>query len=241
MCTVTIIPKANNGFVLTSNRDEAPNRVSIAPDFYITNGVKMVFPKDEVAGGTWIGLSEKNRVVCVLNGGFKWHERKLSYRKSRGVVAKDLMIADDIEDTIETYNLQDIEPFTIIIIDWNVSLKFYELVWDGENKHFKPLPPEPKIWSSSTLYSEDMKQERLGWFESFKNNHALDETSILKFHKTAGSDNKDFGVVMDRGVVKTTSITQIVKEVDSVKMVYENLQNKTITTKIWSLPEVVNG
>ncbi len=241
MCTVTIIPKENNGFVLTSNRDEAPDRISIAPDFYIINDVKTLFPKDEVAGGTWIGLSEKNRMICVLNGGFKLHERKLSYRKSRGIVAKDFMIANDIEATIQTYNFLDIEPFTIIIVDWNTTLKFYELIWDGVNKHFKQLPHEPKIWSSSTLYSEDMKKERLSWFESFINKNELDELSLLTFHKTAGGDNEDFGVIMNRGFVKTTSITQVIKETDSVKMRHENLQNKIITTKTFNLPEVVNG
>ncbi|MDD7886635.1 NRDE family protein [Flavivirga sp. 57AJ16] len=241
MCTVTIIPKANKGFVLTSNRDEAPDRISLEPDFYMTNGIKTLFPKDEVAGGTWIGLSDKNRVVCVLNGGFIGHKRKLNYRKSRGMVAKDFMVVDNIEDTIETYNLQDIEPFTMIIIDWNAGLKFYEMVWDGERKHFKPLPHEPRIWSSSTLYSEDMKKERLSWFESFKDDNELGEASVLKFHRTAGGDNKDFGVIMDRGFVKTTSITQVVKEVGSVRMHYENLHNKTMTTKTWNLPQVVNG
>ncbi|WP_303317071.1 NRDE family protein [Flavivirga abyssicola] len=241
MCTVTIIPKAGNGFVLTSNRDEAPDRISIEPDFYMTHGVKTLFPKDKVAGGTWIGLSEKNRVVCVLNGGFKLHERKSSYRKSRGVVAKDFMISDDIEATIETYDLRDIEPFTIIIADWSTTLKFYELVWDGENKYFKKLPNEPKIWSSSTLYTDEMKRERLSWFESFINDNELDAVSLLKFHKTAGGDNDDFGVIMNRGFVKTTSVTQVVKETDSVTMRYESLHNKTITTKTLNLPEVVNG
>ncbi|NMH88508.1 NRDE family protein [Flavivirga algicola] len=240
MCTVTIIPKANNGFVLTSNRDEAPERISISPDFYIINGVKTLFPKDQVSGGTWVGLSEKNRVICVLNGGFKLHERKLSYRKSRGVVAKDFMIADDIEITIEAYNFLDIEPFTIIVIDWNTDLKFYELVWDGENKYFRQLPNEPKIWSSSTLYSEAMKKERLSWFESFKNENELNEASLLEFHKTAGRGNEDFGVIIDRGFVKTTSITQVTKKMDSAEMHYENLQDKITTTKTFNLPQVVN-
>ncbi|AUP78434.1 NRDE family protein [Flavivirga eckloniae] len=241
MCTVTIIPKPNNGFVLTSNRDEAPNRVSLEPDFYTIDGVKTLFPKDKLSGGTWIGLSEKNRVVCVLNGGFGLHERKPSYRKSRGVVAKDFMVANVIETTIEAYNLKDIEPFTIVIIDWNTGLKFYELVWNGEDKYFSKLPNEPKIWSSSTLYSEAMKKERLNWFESFKNENELDEASVLKFHKTAGGNNEDFGVIMDRYFVKTTSITQVVKETDVVSMYHENLQNKTITTKTFNFPQVVNG
>ena len=47
MCTVTIFAKGDNDFVLTSNRDEAPNRVSLPPDFYSVKNTKMLFPKDE--------------------------------------------------------------------------------------------------------------------------------------------------------------------------------------------------
>lgn len=241
MCTVTIIPKGNKDFILTSNRDEAPDRESLAPDFYIINNTRVLFPKDKVAGGTWIGLSEKNRLVCVLNGAFNWHERKSNYRISRGVVAKDFMVSENIIDTIENYNLDDVEPFTIVIADWNKVLKFYELVWDGAEKHLTQLPIGPKIWSSSSLYSAEMKEERSQWFETFKSQSQLDPGSVLKFHKTAGKGNADYGVIMNRGFVKTTSITQIIKKEDSLIMQYENLQNKTITTKTFNLPQVVNG
>ena len=76
MCTVTIFPTRNNDFVLTSNRDETPNRISLKPDFYNIEDTKMLYPKDKLAGGTWIGISEKNRVICLLNGGFKIHKRQ---------------------------------------------------------------------------------------------------------------------------------------------------------------------
>lgn len=157
MCTVTIFPTGNNDFVLTSNRDEAPNRISLQPDFYSVENTTLLFPKDKLAGGTWIGVSEKNRLICVLNGGFTIHERRTQYRLSRGVVAKDFLVADNIEICIENYNFEDIEPFTIVISDWNSNLKFYELVWDGNTKHFTQLPLEPKIWSSATLYNPSMK------------------------------------------------------------------------------------
>ena len=106
MCTVTIIPKGENDFVLTSNRDEAPNRISLAPDFYTINKTKVLFPKDELSGGTWIGLSEKSRMVCVLNGGFVYHNRKSEYRLSRGIVAKDFMTTDILEGTVDAYNFK---------------------------------------------------------------------------------------------------------------------------------------
>jgi hypothetical protein len=52
MCTVTIIPNEKDNFVLTSNRDEAPSRVSLAPDFYNINNTTLLFPKDEISNGT---------------------------------------------------------------------------------------------------------------------------------------------------------------------------------------------
>ena len=82
MCTVTIFPLENNDFVLTTNRDEAPDRNSLEPSFYTFQGAKLLFPKDEQSGGTWVGVSEKKRVVCVLNGGFEYRERQLGKGKS---------------------------------------------------------------------------------------------------------------------------------------------------------------
>jgi len=240
MCTVTFIPKKGNGFILTSNRDEAPSRTSLSPDFHKVLGVNLLYPKDELSGGTWVGLSEKNRCVCVLNGGFAKHNRKSSYRKSRGVVAKDFLIVDAIKNTLETYNLDDIEPFTMLVLDWNDSLRLFELVWDGEKRHLKQLPLKAEIWSSSTLYSEAMKRERLSWFETFKKEHELNTESLLNFHKTAGGSNDHYGVIMDRGFVKTTSITQVVKIDASVKMHYENLQDKNKTSTAFNLQETVN-
>ena len=85
-----------------------------------------------------------------------------------------------------------------------------------------------------------MKQERAQWFEAFKSEKTLNAQSVLRFHKTAGKDNDDYGVVMNRGFVKTTSITQIEKFGESFEMYYENLQNKKIASKSFHLPEIVN-
>ncbi|MCR8668338.1 NRDE family protein [Aestuariibaculum sp. M13] len=241
MCTVTLVPKWNNNFILTSNRDEAPSRVSIPPEIYSQENSKLLFPKDEISGGTWIGVSEHNRVVCVLNGAFDLHERRDVYRRSRGLVATDfLLFEEDIEHEIHTYNFEDIEPFTIVVADWNNGLKFFELVWDGELKYFKELPLEEHIWSSSTLYTGEMKSERKSWFETFKEDYKLTTETIMKFHKHAGQGNLDYGVIMDRGFVKTTSITQIEKSNHKVSMCYENLHNDIITNKTLKYPEIVS-
>ncbi len=233
MCTVTIYYKGNNDFVLTSNRDEAPNRKSIPPNVINENSTTMLFPKDELAGGTWIGVSEKNRLICLLNGGFVKHHRKDSYQFSRGVIVKDLLASDDVEASIKNYNFINVEPFTIVVADWNTYLRFFELVWDGKEAHFNKLPLNTKIWSSSTLYSDNMKRERHQCFEDFKTHNKLNAKTLLDFHSSE-SENKDFGIVMDRGFVKTTSITQVEKTNDKLSMNYFDLQQdkRTITNFI---------
>lgn len=231
MCTVTLVPLQNNDFVLISNRDEALSRNSIAPEFYNYKNAQLLYPKDVDSGGTWIGLSDQKRLICLLNGGFEIHERQEKYRQSRGVVVKDFLSCNDLNEVIQKYNLMDIEPFTMILVDWNNELKFYELVWDSKQRHFQALKNEPHIWSSSTLYNEDMRKERQQWFQEFKENNELNPDSLYKFHHTAGRGNSDYGVIMDRGFVKTTSITQVEKNNDAVEMRYEDMSTKNHTVK----------
>ena len=239
MCTVTIFYKGNNDFVLTSNRDEAPNRKSMPPKVYNENSTRMLFPKDELAGGTWIGVSEKNRLICLLNGGFVKHTRKDNYQFSRCVIEKNLLSSDDVVTSIKTYDFNNVEPFTIVIADWNSELKFFELVWDGEEAHFNQLPLETKIWSSSTLYSDEMKAERHQWFEDFKTENELTSKSVLKFHSTK-TENKNFGIVMNRGFVRTTSITQVEKTKDAVSLNYFDLQQEKHTVANFKSPISTN-
>ena len=224
MCTVTFLPLEDNGFILTSNRDETPFRKTIPPKSYLENGVEVTYPKDVVAGGTWIGTSSKDRVVCLLNGGFKNHKRNLPYGLSRGVIVKNVLTADDAEVYINRIGLNNIEPFTLILLDWKVQLKAFELVWDGETKHFKKLENEPRIWSSSTLYTEDMKQQRQDWFKNWlKNNANFTAKNILGFHSNTELGEPEITIKMKRNLIETVSITSITKIQDDLKMKYIDL------------------
>ena len=170
----------------------------------------MAFPKDVLAGGTWLGVSEQKRVICLLNGEFKKHIRKLPYNKSRGVVVKELLAATYFSEAVDEIDLSEVEPFTIVAADWQQDLFFAEFVWDGSRKHYKELPLKPHIWSSSPLYSEEMKQLREEWFNKLQQEQELTPEALLKFHSSAGKGDKNTGVIMDRGFVKTKSISQIV-------------------------------
>lgn|SRR5690554_1522576 len=230
MCTITFTPISNHGFILTSNRDEAPGRETLPPEIYNEDGVKLLYPKDAVAGGTWIGVSDRKRVASLMNGGFVAHEPKQSYRKSRGVVLKDILRSNDLKSEIEQYNFQDIEPFTVILVDWNDGVRLFKLVWDGEKYHFSEEPLAPQIWSSSPLYPEILKKKREKWFSEFlfkTIRPTADE--LLNFHKTSGDGDFNSSLVMDREYVKTKSITQIVKNNDAISMRYEDLQTDKVS------------
>ena len=141
---------------------------------------------------------------------------------------------------LQSYNFSNIEPFTIVVVDWNSSLEFIEVVWDGLNSYIKSLNLSSYIWSSSTLYNEAQKAERKSWFESFKSENQLNAATFLEFHKTARKGNLDFGVIMDRETVKTTSMTQIEKIDNTITMRFEEFSSGKVSTKTLRLKSVLN-
>lgn len=235
MCTVTYLPLKDNNFILTSNRDEDPKRKTIAPKTYCEEGVKLTYPKDELAGGTWIGLSEKHRLICLLNGGFTKHKRAESYRMSRGVIVKQLLKVDNPVEMIENFNFEGIEPFTIVLVDWVYELKAYELVWDGVEKHFQELGNEPKIWSSSTLYGEEMKQLRKQWFADWLKEHpSYNQSDIIAFHQDETKGSPEISLKMKRSYVETVSTTSVIKKDTKVAIDYYDFYAKINKTTLKS-------
>ncbi|PHR14903.1 MAG: hypothetical protein COA40_01670 [Aequorivita sp.] len=235
MCTITFIPKSNTDFILTSNRDEAPGRETFPPKIYEEDGVKLLYPKDAVAGGTWIGVSGKKRIICLMNGGFVAHERKPFYAKSRGVVVKDFLKTDDFQKEIEAYDFNDIEPFTAVLVSWISEIQLFQLVWDGIEYHFSQRPLAPTIWSSSPLYPLALKNKREMWFSDFILKSGIPtKNKILHFHKNGGEGDKSSDLIIDRGFIKTKSITQISKQNEIVEMRYEDLQTGSITNRVFN-------
>ena len=230
MCTVTYLPLGKNQFILTSNRDESPVRKTTFPTKYKEDGIALIYPKDELAGGTWIGLSERDRLVCLLNGGFELHQRKGPYKMSRGVIVKKILASENAVSFIENFSFDQIEPFTLILVDWNSHLATYELVWDGVTTHFKELPQEPKIWSSSTLYTQEMKRLRQDWFADWLiENEQFDQQEIMYFHSSTEKGTPETSLKMKRNFVETVSVTSVKKEGD-LCLVYNDLL-KGETTK----------
>lgn len=228
MCTVTLVPHPDSmtGFILTSNRDESVGRATLPPRWENFQNTKIYSPKDEQAGGTWLGVSEHLRCICLMNGATEPHIREPEYRKSRGVVVKEFLAASKLRTIMKSYDFVGIEPFTMIIVEWNNGLSFQELIWDGENALLSKLPLREHIWSSSPLYSKEMKKKRVQWFSELKESEGYTAKSILNFHHSAGKGNKEFGLIIDRGFLKTQSISQVKNSEKELKFSYRNLITK---------------
>lgn len=228
MCTVTFVPQKGGGFLLTSNRDEQASRSPQNITTATLYGQQMLFPRDTEAGGTWIAASGQNKVVCLLNGAFKFHQRRPPYRKSRGIMVLECFEYNALSDFAESYNFEGLEPFTFVLIDQG---ELAELRWDGSQKYYKKLATDHlHIWSSATLYDANAQKRREEWFEEWKKtqeNYNL--SSILDFHKHAGDGDPWNDVIMNRlGMVQTVSITNVISNQNGIAMHYHDLVNQAI-------------
>jgi len=229
MCTVTYLPKGENQFILTSNRDEAPKRSAAGIIKEERNEKQMLFPRDPLANGTWIATSSSNQLVCVLNGAFEKHNHRPPYRLSRGIMALDFFSFASAKQFFSTFDFEGIEPFTMIIFDDGI---LYELRWDETMAWVKELATdESHIWASCTLYNEAWQEKRRQWFDEWKENNKLfTQQEILDFHHQGGEGNEMFDVVMNwQNRVRTTSITSIFKKANEVEMRFEDLLANEVT------------
>ncbi|MFN8248495.1 MAG: NRDE family protein [Ferruginibacter sp.] len=227
MCTVTFIATPDQ-YYLSSNRDEHYSRgKALVPATQLTeNGNILLYPKDPDAGGTWLLARNNGDAAVLLNGAFDAHEKKGPYRKSRGLVLLDIAGEADMHGAFKHIDLYDIEPFTVILF---TARQLFECRWDGAEKHTKAMNiHESYIWSSATLYNEQARIKREGWFNAWKENYpAPTREDILYFHRHTGNTDRHNGLVMNRSnQVRTVSISCISLNSSGAELFYTDLADQ---------------
>jgi uncharacterized protein with NRDE domain len=231
MCTVSFV-RVNDAVIITSNRDEHIQRENAAaPGFHQLQNKKIIFPKDTRAGGTWFAAADNGVVAVLLNGAFQKHIAQPPYRKSRGLVLLEIIEADRPLFFFKTLSLDNIEPFTIVLYQPGL---LHELRWDGNDKHEKALDITGNyIWSSATLYSDEIIEHRENLFDRFI--HSAEGITAATIHDFHGSNNGDTenGFVISRQTgMKTFSITQAVVQSDAVNFSHADLLEEKRYTEI---------
>ncbi len=230
MCTVTYIP-VNGKTYITSNRDEKLVRQqALPPAIYSADDRRIMYPKDGSAGGSWIAVHENNNTAVLLNGGFMKHQANPPYRLSRGIILLEVVQSANPEYFFQQMDLIGIEPFTII----HFNNQLHQFTWTGDRKHSRQLDPsKPCIWSSVTLYDEQVIAKRQRWFADFinKNPNPVQE-NIIDFHINTGDGDKENDLVMNRdNRLTTVSITSVELKNQYCSMKYaDRLNNKLYET-----------
>jgi uncharacterized protein with NRDE domain len=216
MCTVSFVC-ANDTIIITSNRDEKIIRPSaIPPKNYTLKGKNIIYPKDPKAGGSWYVVDENGTVLVLLNGADEKHQVHLSYRKSRGLIVLEMISSTSPKEFWNEIDLENIEPFTLVLFQ---EKQLFQLRWNGTEKSTVVLKTDKNyVWSSSTIYSKDIREQRSNWFYSFLDaNPEITEEKMLHFHRYTETDNNEHGLVINRNdELKTLSITQAVIEKNKV-------------------------
>ena len=235
MCTVTYVPKGHQQFILTSSRDENVNRErALAPELYMLENVQALFPKDASKGGTWIGCTTGQRLLCLLNGAFENHERSDQFIKSRGLVVLDFFNAKDLKDFVNKYSFENVEPFTLIIVEYFNDRTLYEFRWDGAQKHLITLDQNMNhIWSSATLYNPEQAYKKALIFEK-KVNHTSSSTELFNLHELGTTSNPELFKYHGIPEIQTLSITQLELNKEEITLLYKILETSEIFVQ--SLP-----
>lgn len=239
MCTVSYIP-TEDGFLLTSNRDENPERPrSIPPQKFEHKNQALFYPKDALAGGTWIVTSEKDYTLCLLNGAFEKHKHEPPYKKSRGLVVLEFYNYDTKNDFVKDYDFRGIEPFTLLIIRFNGDKELTELRWNGETLFVNDKDvTKAHIWSSSTLYETSIIKKREILFAEFLNENTLvNQEQIIGFHSEKDETDPYNSFMMNRSKnMRTVSTTSIFRTQEYIKMVYHDIiSEKTYRYRIMQM------
>ncbi len=223
MCTVSFV-NSNGKIIITSNRDEKVLRPNaIEPKNYFINNKKIIFPKDKKAGGTWFAINEHSTILVLLNGAEEKHVLKETYRKSRGLIVLELISRESVISEWKSIDLENIEPFTLVLFE---NQKLYELRWNEIEKSIVELDTnQSHIWSSSTLYSKEIREKRANWFYTFLDTiPKVNAEELFNFHRYTEAENAEHGLVINRNdALKTLSITQTVIEENKVEIHYNDL------------------
>ena len=122
--------------VVAANRDEAVDRPSSPPgrrragaDGAADEAPAVVAPRDDRAGGTWIGYNEAGVFAGLSN---RWTDRTLAGERSRGRLVDDVLGHADADSAVraveEALAADEYEGFNLVVADAEAAVL---LEWDG--------------------------------------------------------------------------------------------------------------
>lgn len=128
MCTLAFAWRVFDDapLVVAANRDEAVGRPSSPPAVRGTDP-RVLMPRDERAGGTWLGVNEHRVFVAVTN-----RDGDLAGERSRGLLVTDALDAATADEAISAVEREvadrEYAGFNLVVADGSECVL---LEWDG--------------------------------------------------------------------------------------------------------------
>lgn len=133
MCTFILAWRVfpDTPIVVAANRDEVLDRPS-TPPHSIDTTPRIHAPRDEEAGGTWIGYNERGVVASITN---RWTDSELDADRSRGLLVTDALeqpsadaAVQVVEAAVESasyagFNLVVVDDVTAYLVEWDGRLR----------------------------------------------------------------------------------------------------------------------
>jgi uncharacterized protein with NRDE domain len=119
MCTLIALHRCVEAapLVVAANRDEYLHRPAEGPALRETAHGRVVAPRDQRAGGTWLGLNERGVVAAITN---RRCEAPDPDRRSRGLIVLDALAsasAREAAEEIEGLAIGAYNPFNLLVAD----------------------------------------------------------------------------------------------------------------------------
>ncbi|NQV56206.1 MAG: NRDE family protein [Rhodospirillales bacterium] len=144
MCTVIILRRKGHDWplLLAANRDEMMDRPWLPPGRHWPDRPQVIAGRDELAGGTWIGINDYGVVAAILNGHGALGPAE-GYR-SRGELPLEVLEHADAKaaaEALRDVNPNAYRPFNLVIADNRDAywLSVQAADW-GARADLKPLP-----------------------------------------------------------------------------------------------------
>jgi uncharacterized protein with NRDE domain len=119
MCTIVILNQVHPRYpvIIAANRDEYYSRKA-SPPMLLQKSPRILAGRDDVAGGTWFGVTEDGFLVALTNQRTP-HKPKADLR-SRGMLVLDALKSNDSSklcNILQTLSPKDSNPFNLVFGD----------------------------------------------------------------------------------------------------------------------------
>jgi len=206
---------------LVSNRDEEHTRPAAeAPQAHHDRAPAMVFPRDPVGGGTWIGANDRGLIATLLNGNPPFDHRPPQPR-SRGELVRSLLSCSDLDDCERALASVDWARYPACRLVVSAAEGARSWWWDSRELASEQHPADAWLFFTSSGLGDELVAvpRRALWDEWFTpGEHPFVRQDL--FHRHRWPERGELSVNMQRADARTVSCTTVSVEDSAVTMAY---------------------